>query len=268
MGSIRYYVKLPLLFAWTFFCWGLWLSALLSTGCSDRRSRALRRPVVRLWGAGLLRILGARVRQEGTPPKPPYFIVSNHLSYVDVFFLAQQMGCVFVARANMQRWPIMGRIASSSQQIFIDRRHARDSMRVMGLIEDVLAKNDGLHVFAESTCSRGAEVCAFKPALFEVAAEKGIPIHCAALSYITPEGEPAASDCVAWWRSEPLSDHLRRLLRLPGFEAVIRYADAPLTGEDRKALAQKAHDQVAALFTPLEQGVLEELDVPKGRMSR
>ena len=265
MGIIRYYIKLPLLFGWTFLSWGLWFAAYLISGCSDARSRPLRRLVIRFWGMGLMRILGARIRREGTPPKPPYFIVSNHLSYVDVFFLGQQLGCVFIARANMQHWPIMGLIASSTQQIFIDRKLARDSVRVMGLMADVLDKQDGIHVFAESTCSKGAEVCAFKPSLFEVAAKKGIPVHCATISYVTPEGEPAASDCVAWWRSEPLSDHLRRLLRLPRFDAIVRYADAPVTGDNRKVLAKAAHDQVAALFTPLEAGVLEELEVPKAR---
>ncbi len=265
MGTMRYYVKLPLLFGWSFFCWGVWLSAYLATGCSDTRSRAPRRVVIRLWGAGMLRILGARVRREGTPPTPPYFIVSNHLSYVDVFFLARELGCVFIARANMQNWPVLGRIARTSQQIFIDRKQARDSVRVMGLIADVLAKGDGVHAFPESTCSRGAEVCAFKPALFQVAAEKGFPIHCAAISYATPAGYPAAADCIAWWRSEPLGDHLKRLLPLPHFDAIIRYAEAPLSGEDRKHLAKTAHDQVAVLFTPLKQGVLEELDAPKER---
>jgi len=268
LESIRYYRKLVACFGWTFFCWGVWLSALALTGFSNRRSRALRRPIVRMWGTGVLWCMGARIVTEGVPPKPPYFIVSNHLSHVDVFLIASQLGCVFVARANMQHWPILGKIASTSQQIFIDRSSGRDSLRVMDLITDALDKGDGVHVFAESTCSRGVDVRDFKPSLFELAARNAIPIHCAAVSYATPEGAPAAADSVAWWRAEPLADHLARLLRLKSFTATVRFAPGPVSGGDRKALAQAAHEQVSALFTPIEQGVLEELKDRRQRTSR
>jgi 1-acyl-sn-glycerol-3-phosphate acyltransferase len=34
-----------------------------------------------------------RIMVEGTEPQPPFFVVSNHLSYLDVVTLASQLDC-------------------------------------------------------------------------------------------------------------------------------------------------------------------------------
>lgn len=265
VGTLRFYVRFPLLLACTFFYWGVWTVTYVALGGTNPRSRRARRGVVHAWGRSMLWLFGARVVREGTPPPAPAFLVSNHLSYLDIFLLARETGCAFVARANMERWPVAGRIIRCSHNIFINRDQARDTARVVPLIDAAISQGDAVHVFAESTCSRGAEVRAFKPALFEMAAEKGFPVHCVALSYKTPEGCPPAGDDVAWWRKEPMLAHLRRMLRLPHVTATIRFAETPVTGTDRKALAEAAHAVVSGMFVPLEQGALEEADEGTGR---
>jgi hypothetical protein len=42
------------------------------------------------------------------------------------------------------------------------------------------------------------------------------------------------------------------VLRQPGMNASLTFCETPITGNDRKALAEQAHDGVQALFTPCE----------------
>jgi hypothetical protein len=43
--------------------------------------------LMRTWARTTLRVMGVRLRQEGRPPEPPFLLVANHLSYVDILVL-------------------------------------------------------------------------------------------------------------------------------------------------------------------------------------
>lgn len=51
-------------------------------------------------------------------------IVSNHLSYLDILAFSAALPCVFVSKAEVQRWPIFGRYARWAGTVFV-RRHDR-----------------------------------------------------------------------------------------------------------------------------------------------
>lgn len=258
----RFYWRMSLIVLGTLVAYAVWILCSPFALASPERRRAIRRGILKRWGRAMLRIVRAKVRIEGAPPTPPFFLVANHLSYVDIFLLASQTGCVFVARSDMATWPVLGFMMRTAQQLFIEREQLRDAKRVIGLIAQVLDEKDGMAVFAEARCGRGDCVLPFKPSLFEPAVLRNFPVHCASIHYETPEGYPAAGDNVVWWRWEPIEDHLRRLLTLPGFTATVRYADAPVVGSDRKILARGSHQTVNDIFTPITQGALEELPAP------
>lgn len=264
LRRLRYTLRTAGLTAWTFLVFGLWMCCWPVGWVSRSELRRVRRALLKLWGGGCLKIIHARVVVKGTKPKPPFFMVANHLSYVDIMVLAQQTGTAFVARADMANWPVLGWMMHRCQMLFIKRESMRDSHRVIELIRKVYTKGDAFTVFAEGRCGRGAKVHAFRPSLFEAAARDGFPVHSAALSYETPAGETTAGDSVVWWRWEPIEDHLRRLLSLPGFTATVTYAEEPIVSDNRKVLCQTAHEEVTRMFTPIKQGVLEPLPIPEG----
>ena len=80
--------------------------------------------------------------------------------------------------------------------------------------------------------------------LLEPAARSGIPVHWATLSYRTPPGHPPAERAVCWWDDMPFLPHLIGLMRLRGFEARVVFGEAPVSGCDRKSLAQSLHAAV------------------------
>jgi 1-acyl-sn-glycerol-3-phosphate acyltransferase len=230
----------------------VWTGALFSAHLLGRAllpARVARRwlaALQRRWARGTLRILGARVQIEGEPPRAPFFLVANHLSYVDVALLHAFAPCSFVVKSEVARWPVFGWLTRATGHVFVRRERRRDLPRVIAELEQRLAQGCGATVFAEATSSAGSSVLPFRSPLFAVAARGAWPVHCVALSYRMPRGEPAAAEAVCWWGDMEFLPHFFRLLGLRGFEARIRFAPRALRGQDRKDLARRAHALVAA----------------------
>lgn len=218
---------------------------------APRFERRLRRPVVMLWGWLVAPLMGARVRIVGTLPKPPFFLVSNHLSYVDSFLLVGLTGGTFVAREDLRRWPGANIAALAANTLYIDRSRMRDTKRVGDLIRRELNRGMGIIVFPEAGTSPGQQVRPFKSALLEPAVEAAIPIHYCTIYYETLPGDPPASEVVCWHTSIRFMAHALRLLALRGFNATITFGPAPVAAADRKELAQSLHAAVQEQFTPV-----------------
>lgn len=239
------------LILWTTALFALRLCAMLLAPISARADEWCRRKLLRIWAVGAAAIIRMRVTVEGRPPKPPYFLVTNHLTYLDIVLLSRTAGCVFVSRADVRDLKIFGFMARMLNTIFITRENIRDTYRVNEQIANTMNKGYGVHMFAESRISQDAQVHPFKPPLLEPAVRKGVPVHYAAISYSTAEGSPRARDVVVWKEPQTLGQNMLQVLRLPKLSAVIRFGDTPIRGTDRKELARKLYEAVRDRFTPV-----------------
>lgn len=207
-----------------------------------------RHRVVRRWARGLGRIVNMRVRTIGPRPRAPFFLVANHLSYVDIVLLFGELETVFVAKHELGQWPILGYLTRLVGTIFVDRQSRRDAIRVIEAIDRRIEEGDGVVVFPEGTSSDGSTVYPMKAALFEWAAQRRFPVQHAAIHYRTAPGAPPARDAVCWWGSRSFVPHVLELCQLKGFEATIRFGDDPLIGTDRSELALRAREAIEANF--------------------
>ena len=215
----------------------------------DRRDR-WRRRCVRYWARSLLAVMGAEVRCRGTVPEPPFLLVTNHLSYVDVLILGSRVEAVFVARPEVARLPVIGRLCRWKAALFVNRRPGPGLPPATAAIDRALADGEGVVMFPEVTSTRGETVAPFHPALFEGLARSRYPVSCASLAYATAEGDPPAHLSICWWGDVELFGHLWGLLSLPGFSATVTFGDEPIRDGDRDRLADRARRAVEGLFTP------------------
>jgi 1-acyl-sn-glycerol-3-phosphate acyltransferase len=192
-----------------------------------------------------------RVASSGRAPSPPFLLVANHLSYVDVVLLMSRVEAVFVARADVAGWPVLGRLARAAGTIFVARERARDLPRAAARIERALRGGAGVVLFPEGTSTEGAEVLPFRPSLLSAAVSAGAPVAWAALTYATPRGTPSARRAVCWWGEMRFAGHFLRLLALPRFDARVVFGAGPVAGGDRKEIAARARRAVAATFVPV-----------------
>jgi 1-acyl-sn-glycerol-3-phosphate acyltransferase len=207
--------------------------------------------IFRHWAKAVALILGMKITVKGVPPKAPFFLVSNHLSYVDIIAFASQLDCVFVSKSEVRDWPVIGFLCRSMDIIFIDRERRTDIPRVIALIEKAWKKKQGVIVFPEGTSSRGSALLPFKPALLEPAVKARFPVSYASLTYQTPPDETPAYLSVCWWGDMTLAPHALNLFRLSGFHARIVFGAQTFLEDDRKVLAQKLREAIEQHFTPV-----------------
>lgn len=229
----------------------LLLVGLLVTLPSPRLTARWRNYCFRNWSRSLLAVMGCRVDCRGTVPEPPFFLVSNHLSYVDVLVLASRLDAVFIAKSEVSGWPVMGHLCRAVGTLFVDRGSRRDLPRVITETERVLARGQGVVLFPEGTSTPGAGVGRFHPGLLETAARARIPVSYATLGYRTAPGTPPAHLAVCWWGEMAFGGHLLGLLALPGFTATLTFGDERIREADRKRLAERLWEAVDSQFVPV-----------------
>ncbi|MCI0658378.1 MAG: 1-acyl-sn-glycerol-3-phosphate acyltransferase [Acidobacteria bacterium] len=203
------------------------------------------------WTRAVSRVIGMRIRGEGPVPSPPFLLVANHLSYVDVVLLASRVRGVFVARGDLAGWPILGWLTRSVGTLYLDRGYSRDLPRVAAEVHQVLSQGIGVFLFPEGTSTDGSGVLPFRPSLLETAVQLGMPVSFASLSYSTPAGAASARLAVCWWGEMTFFRHLWELLSLPGFEGKVTFGDAPIQHNDRKILAASLHEAIRGRFEPV-----------------
>ncbi len=222
------------------------------SACRDRYSTIKwRNFTVRSWARMARAIANMHVTIEGTPPDPPFLLVSNHLGYIDIISYASQIDCMFVAKSDIARWPLIGPMAQKLDTIFIDRKKIHDVANVIELMEKALNENQGIMIFAEGTSTQGADVLPFKPSLLAPAARMGIPVYYASISYTTPPDQVPAHLSVCWWGGKKFPQHLMGLFANTSFDACITFGVEPIQDGNRKALAKKLHHAVVQQFRPV-----------------
>jgi 1-acyl-sn-glycerol-3-phosphate acyltransferase len=250
-GRIRAAARIAAIAVWSAVLTLLWTVVHVLLLPFPRSRVRWRHRVVGTWARGFAAVLGIRRTVIGTPPRAPYFLVSNHLSYVDIILLYTCLDGVFIAKSDMRRWPVLGPLANLFGTVWVNREVRRDAVRVLDLIEEAIQRGDGVILFAEGTTSSGQALLPMRPALFDWAARKQFPVHYAALTYRTAPGAPPAHMAVGWWGEMPFGPHLLNLCRIRGFEAIVEFGPAPLPGGTRGELAEQAARAIAKRFVPV-----------------
>lgn len=167
----------------------------------------------RNWARGVLAILGIRLRTDEARVARGSLVVANHVSWLDAVVLSALLDATIVAKADTRRWPVLGAMLAANDMLFVDRRISRKLLAVNAAIGARLDRGDVVVVFPEGTTTDGADVLAFRTALFQPAVAAGHPVHALALLYRDDAGrrcaEAAYIDDMSLWRS------LRAIAALP-----------------------------------------------------
>jgi 1-acyl-sn-glycerol-3-phosphate acyltransferase len=247
MKYVRAIVRLVLFIAATFGLYGIWF--VLHFFIPNKTY--WRQLAFGSWTRAFVWISGMEIEVIGTPPKPPFFLVANHLSYVDIGALRSTVEGVFVAKAEVKDWFVAGRIVRDMGVIFIDRKNRRDIPRAGEEIIEKLTDGEGVIVFPEGTSTKGEEVLPFNSSFLEFASRTDLPVSYASISYRTPEGEQPASKMVCWWEDISFMEHLFRLFTVKRFTAILDFGDEPVVNPDRKQLAAELRQRVRERFIPI-----------------
>ncbi len=193
-----------------------------------------------------LRLLGCRVRVHGQIPRAG-LVVANHLGYVDILVLGSVCPCVFVAKSDVERWPVFGLLARMAGTVFVRRKVPMDSRKQVETLADVLREGHPLVLFPEGTSSGGSEVLPFRSSLLEAATASGGMTVPTALHYHVPAPALVERD-IAFWADMKLPQHLWNMMAIGSFEAVVAFGTPRVPESNRKVECDSLHREVKALL--------------------
>lgn len=224
------------------------------------------------WSRQLLAMLGVRLEIVGAPACAP-LRVANHISWLDVFVINAVEPAAFVAKDDVARWPVVGRLARLTETVFMARGNGRASRAAAESVAAALRAGRVVAAFPEGTTTAGEGVLPFRSALFQAAVDAGAAIQPLALRYLDAAGRrsTAAAYCgdtslpASLWRLASTPQVRARAIFLPPIAAQTR---------ERRALAAYCEFMVAsALALDVEprlsierrdQGFLGETASPVG----
>lgn len=209
-----------------------------------------------LWHRIICFCFGIRVVVEGAPLRDGHIVyVSNHLSYLDIPVIGGVIRASFVAKKEVESWPVFGFLARLQNTVFIKRSRsaAADEKDSVGSVID---QGRNLVIFPEGTSTDGRTVIDFKSSLFSLMLDSHLPdlmiqpftISMRRVDGVFPETQDLR-DIYSWHRDmdTELPAHLWRFARSKGAVIVLRF-HAPVAARDyadRKALAKICHKAVA-----------------------
>ena len=207
--------------------------------------RAARDRHVGSWSRKLLSICGVSVREmPRAAPLAHALLVSNHVSWLDIFVIDALYPSRFVAKAEIRRWPVLGWLVAMAGTVFIERGNRRGLRHVFkGLVESLHA-GERVAFFPEGTTAAQGTVLPFHANLFEAAVDAGVPVQPCALRYVDADGAPhAAADFVG---DTTFVQSVLAILRNRQMEAQLACL-APIEGRGahRRELAQAAREAIA-----------------------
>ncbi len=217
--------------------------------------------ILKIWHSMVLRALGMRVHVKGAlATQRPLLVAANHISWTDIMALGSFADVKFIARADMEGWPLIGMLSKLQRTVFIERERKRTSGDQASEIGRRLAKGDAMVLFAEGSTGEGNLVLPFKSTLFAAAsmtiaegAAEQVLIQPVAIAYTRLHGVPLGRrhrPIAAWIGDEDLMPHLKVLMAEGSIDVEVHFGEpvAFARGSNRKETARVMEERVRAMM--------------------
>ena len=177
----------------------------------------------------LIWLLSVRVQYEGEINKSndSNLFISNHQSYLDIPILGSLYPVRFVAKSDVENWPLFGFLAKLGRTIFISRNRS-DSLSQKNKIFKCLSSDEKIFIFPEGTTSDGNRVLDFKSSSFSALEGQNSVIQPIVIVYSDLNGIPInrwLRPVIAWYGNMDLKPHLLTLSKLRSIKARLIYLD-------------------------------------------
>lgn len=203
-----------------------------------------------LYHRGLAFLLGMKVRDFGQiATDRPILYVVNHVSWLDIVVLDTLLKGSFVAKHEVDGWPLFGLLARLQRCVFIERKAQRTKDHKDAITERLEA-GDAIILFPEGTSSDGMRLLPFKSAFFSLAERsfdgRPLTVQPVSLAYARLNGLPVGRrwmSVFAWVGDEDLIPHLWRFLQAGPSVAEVTFHPPVAIDQfpSRKAMAAHCH---------------------------
>jgi 1-acyl-sn-glycerol-3-phosphate acyltransferase len=198
------------------------------------------------WARTVCRIFGLRRRVRGQFAPGSQLIAANHISWIDIQLLHSESPMGFVAKAEIEGWPLIGGMARMGGTVF-HRRGSHDSASgVAAAMTGRLREGGRVAIFPEGGILDGTGVKRFHARLFGAAIDAGAPVQPVMLRY--SRGGELYSDITFRPGEHFLHNFLRLLLQEPCLAELHVLEPLPSANKQRRQLSVEAESAVRAAW--------------------
>jgi 1-acyl-sn-glycerol-3-phosphate acyltransferase len=205
------------------------------------------------FAASTLHGLGVQLEVDGDFPSFGA-VISNHLSYLDIIVFAALHPCIFVSKAEVASYPVLGWMTTMAGTVYVARGQGGSAMKAREGMQAALDAGLPVVFFPEGTTSDGSGLLKFHSGLLAQVRADGAQVTAGHICYsIGPENgqDVKVSEQICYWGDMTLLPHIIRFLGLQDVRAKVRFASEPIefSGDatHRKKAAKEAWVAVAEL---------------------
>ena len=182
-----------------------------------------------------------------------YMIVSNHLSYVDIFIIYSAIPAVFIANSELEEEFPLGAITRYAGGVFVERRNRSRLLDDMDNISNVLELGLNMVLFPEATTSNGESVLPFKAPFLKSAINTNTDVLALCINYKTVNRNPINKenrDFIFFYGTITFFDHFFRLLTVSSIEVDLEALEEIEVNPSmtRKELSQIAYEKISGSY--------------------
>ena len=203
----------------------------------------------------LIWLLSVQIEFEGEINKSNNcnLYISNHISYLDIPILGSNYPLRFVAKSEVEVWPLFGFLAKLARTIFISRNRF-DSLNQKSKVFKSLSSDEKVFIFPEGTTSDGNRVLDFKSSSFSALEGKNLIIQPIVILYSELNGIPInrwLRPVIAWYGDMDLKPHLSALVNLRSIRARLIYLDKvnAKNFSSRKNLSKHLENKIKKVYS-------------------
>ncbi|WP_166170897.1 lysophospholipid acyltransferase family protein [Acinetobacter sp. SA01] len=205
----------------------------------------------------LCKVFNLEIQVHGVIPREPALWVSNHVSWLDIAVLGSSARVFFLAKAEIEKWPLFGKLAKGGGTLFI-KRGSGDSIKIKEQITTFLKRDIPVLFFPEATTSDGSKIKKIYGRILGAAIDANRPVQICLICYVNQEGE---LDTVAPFIGDiSFADHVKNVLEMP--KVMVHLMALPaiaVEGHDVESLTEAVHTQMIAGLAQLQQKALKKL---------
>ncbi len=195
-----------------------------------------------------------RGRGNGIRSEKSVLILSNHLSYVDIFVISSFFPVSFIASVDEVKSDLLlGKATELSGGFFVERRSRAGLRSEIEAISEILDLGINVALFPEGTTSSGDRVLPFKTPLLSIAEKAGVEILPLCIKYTGIDGEALTEknrDLIYYYGDMKFFDHFFKLLSVKSVDAELMLLDRidPRTASSRKEMARSVYDMINSAY--------------------
>lgn len=200
------------------------------------------------------------LKVHGDIPRQPALWVSNHISWLDVAVLGSGARVFFLAKAEVENWPVFGKLAKGGGTLFI-KRGSGDSIRIREQIASFLSKDIPVLFFPEATTGDGTQIKKIHGRILGAAIEAQKPVQVCLICYVNKQGQ---LDTVVPFIGEiSFLAHVQAVLEMPKVTAHLKTFPAiSVEGHTVETLTKYIQGIMQQGLADLQSDVLNPTPIP------